>query len=111
MQATRVADLPRDSATNPISRRWVHMLPPDLPVGAVVTLRPEHVWGIATYAQHGSPHDYDAQVPVLFYGSMIRPGKYDRFARVVDIAPTLARIVGVKPTEALDGRVLEEAIR
>ena len=111
MQATRVTDLPRDSATNPISRRWVHMLPPDLPVGAVVTLRPEHVWGIATYAQHGSPHDYDAQVPVLFYGSMIRPGKYDRFARVVDIAPTLARIVGVKPTEALDGRVLEEAIR
>jgi predicted AlkP superfamily pyrophosphatase or phosphodiesterase len=111
MQARRVSELARDTATNPISRRWVHMLPPDLPVGAVVTLLPEHVWGIATYAQHGMPHDYDAHVPVIFYGPMIRPGKYDRFARVVDIAPTLARIVGVRPTEALDGRVLVEALR
>lgn len=111
MHATRVSDLPRDSATNPISRRWAHMLPPDLPVAAVVTLQPEHVWGIATYAQHGTPHDYDAHVPVIFYGPMIRSGKYDRFTRVVDIAPTLARIVGVRPTEALDGRVLVEALR
>jgi predicted AlkP superfamily pyrophosphatase or phosphodiesterase len=111
MQANRVSDLPRDSATNPISRRWVHMLPPDLPVAAVVTLKPEHVWGVATYAQHGTPHDYDAAVPVIFYGPMIRPGKYSRFTSVVDIAPTLARIVGVRPTEALDGRVLVEALR
>jgi hypothetical protein len=111
MHASHVKDLARDSATNPVSRRWVHMLPPDLPVAAVVTLLPEHVWGIATFAQHGTPHDYDAHVPVIFYGPMIRPGKYARFARVVDIAPTLARIVGVRPTEALDGRVLVEAVR
>jgi predicted AlkP superfamily pyrophosphatase or phosphodiesterase len=111
MQAARAADLPRDSATNPISRRWAHMLPPDLPVGAVVTLLPEHVWGRLTYAQHGSPHDYDAAVPIIFYGPMIRPGKYARFARVVDIAPTLARVVGVSPTEVLDGRVLVEALK
>ncbi|HEX8453733.1 MAG TPA: alkaline phosphatase family protein [Longimicrobium sp.] len=111
MHASLVKDLPRDSATNPVTRRWMHMLPPDLPVAAVVTLLPEHVWGIATYGQHGTPHDYDAHVPVIFYGSTIRPGKYARFARVVDIAPTLARIVGVRPTEALDGRVLVEALR
>jgi predicted AlkP superfamily pyrophosphatase or phosphodiesterase len=111
MQAVRVGDLPRDSATNPISRRWAHMLPPDLPVGAVVTLLPEHVWGRLTYAQHGSPHDYDTQVPLIFYGPMFRAGRYDRLARVVDIAPTLARIVGARPTEPLDGRVLEEALR
>jgi predicted AlkP superfamily pyrophosphatase or phosphodiesterase len=111
MQANRVSDLPRDSATNPISRRWVHMLPPDLPVAAVVTLKPEHIWGPATYAQHGTPHDYDTAVPIIFYGPMIRPGRYSRFTSVVDIAPTLARIVGVRPTEVLDGRVLEEALR
>jgi predicted AlkP superfamily pyrophosphatase or phosphodiesterase len=109
--ARRVADLPRDTASNPIARRWAHMLPPDLPVVAVVALRPEHIWGRMNYAQHGTPHDYDAQVPILLYGPMIRPGRYDRAVRVVDIAPTLARIVGVRPTEALDGRVLEEALR
>jgi arylsulfatase A-like enzyme len=109
--ASRAADLPRDTATNVIARRWAHMLPPDLPVGAVVALLPEHVWGILTYAQHGTPHDYDVHVPLIFYGPAIRPGRYDTPARVVDIAPTLAHLLDLRPTEPLDGRVLGEALR
>jgi predicted AlkP superfamily pyrophosphatase or phosphodiesterase len=106
------ADLPRaDTINDAVARRWLHMLPPDLPAFALVTLRPGYVWGRATYAQHGAPHDYDTHVPVIFYGTRFRPGKYDRFARVVDIAPTLAHVLRVLPTEPLDGRVLTEAIR
>jgi len=30
---------------------------------------------------------------------------------VVDIAPTLAQIIGVRPMERLDGHVVREAIR
>jgi len=106
------ADLPRaDTVNDAVARRWLHMLPPDLPAFALVTLRPGHVWGRATYAQHGSPHDHDTRVPVIFYGTRFRPGKYGRFARVVDIAPTLAHVLRVVPTEPLDGRVLTEAIR
>ena len=101
----------QDTARDVIARRWYHMLPPDLPVEVAVTLKPDRVWGRATYAQHGSPHDVDAHVPVIFYGPAFRPGKYDRFARVVDMAPTLARVVNVRPAEPLDGRVLEEALR
>ena len=111
LRADQPADLARDSANDAVARRWVHMLPPDLPVRALVTLRPGYVWGAATYAQHGSPHDYDTRVPVIFYGAPFRPGKYARFARVVDIAPTLARVLRVAPGEPLDGRVLEEALR
>ena len=111
MSAELVADLARDSAAGDVARRWAHMLPPDVPAGAVVTLLPEHVWAPGGSAHHGSPHDADARVPVIFYGAGVRPGKYDRFARVVDIAPTLARVLGVPPTERLDGRVLEEALR
>ena len=47
----------------------------------------------------------------VLYGPMIKPGMYSQFARVVDLAPTLARIVGVTPTEPLDGRVLTQALR
>ncbi|HEX2187892.1 MAG TPA: alkaline phosphatase family protein [Longimicrobiaceae bacterium] len=112
LRADRVRDLARgDTVNDVITRRWVNMLPPDTPVEAVVTLRPGHVWGTATYAQHGSPEDVDAHVPVIFYGPGFRPGKYDRFARVVDMAPTLARVLRVTPTELLDGRVLTEALR
>jgi len=106
-----VRTLARDTATSFIARRWHHMLPPDLPVEVAVTLHPGHVFGRATYAQHGAPHDHDAHVPLIFYGPHFRPGRYTRFARVVDLAPTLARVLGVTPTERLDGRVLEEALR
>jgi arylsulfatase A-like enzyme len=106
-----VRTLARDTARSAIARRWYHMLPPDLPVEVAVTLRPGHVFGRATYAQHGSPHDYDAHVPLIFYGPHFRPGRYARFVRVVDLGPTLARVAEVKPTEPLDGRVLREALR
>jgi len=31
-------------------------------------------------------------------------------ARTVDIAPTLAALLGIQPTEPLDGRVLAEVV-
>ena len=112
LRADLVRDLARgDTVNDVVTRRWVHMLPPDLPVEVAVTLKPGHVWGTASYAQHGSPQDVDAHVPVIFYGPAFRPGRYGRFARVVDMAPTLARVLDVRPTERLDGRVLTEALR
>lgn len=108
----RPADLAQaDTARDRIARRWLHMLPPDLPVALVVTLEPYHVWGRTSYAQHGTPNDYDTHVPLIFSGPPFRAGRYDGFVRVVDAAPTLARVVGVQPTEPLDGRVLERALR
>ena len=101
----------RDVTRDTIARRWINMLPPDLPVAAVITLRPYHVWGGLTYAQHGTPHDYDTHVPIIFYGPHFRAGSYDRFARVVDIAPTLARATRTTPAERLEGVVLGEALR
>jgi arylsulfatase A-like enzyme len=77
----------------------------------VVTLEPYHVWGQTSYAQHGTPNDYDTHVPLIFYGAPFRQGRYDDFVRVVDMAPTLARVAGVLPTEPLDGHVLERALR
>jgi arylsulfatase A-like enzyme len=50
-------------------------------------------------------------VPIIFYGARVKAGRYGEFARVVDMAPTLAAIVGVKPLEKLDGHVLRNAIR
>jgi hypothetical protein len=31
--------------------------------------------------------------------------------RVVDMAPTLARVLGVSPTQTIDGRVITAALR
>jgi predicted AlkP superfamily pyrophosphatase or phosphodiesterase len=106
-----VRDLARaDTTKDAIARRWLHMLPPELPVEVVVTLQPYNYWGQGN-ATHGTPHDYDAHVPVLFYGPPFKPGKYDEFARVVDMAPTLAEVLGITPLERLDGHVLRSSIR
>ena len=80
-------------------------------VALLVTLAPYNYWVTYTLAQHGSPNDSDAHVPILFFGNRIKPGRYPEFARVVDMAPTLAALVHVTPTEKLDGHVLQNAIR
>ena len=105
------ADTLRAGERGAVARRWVHALPPDVPAELVVTLRPYYYYEGVNYATHGSPHAYDARVPIILYGAPFRPGTYPAFTRVVDIAPTLAAVLGVPPTERLDGRVLREALR
>jgi arylsulfatase A-like enzyme len=39
----------------------------------------------------------------------VKKGSADR-AEAIDVAPTLARILGVQPPEACEGRVLSEAL-
>jgi arylsulfatase A-like enzyme len=41
----------------------------------------------------------------------VKRGRYAEFVRTVDLAPTLAAIAGVAPTERLDGVVLKQAVR
>lgn len=111
LRVDRVRDLARaDTVKDAVARRWLHMLPPGLPVEVVVTLTPYSYWGVGA-ATHGTPHDYDAHVPVLFYGGPFKPGKHDEFARVVDMAPTLAAVLNVTPLERLDGHVLQSSMR
>jgi len=111
-RADRISELARrDTVTDRIARRWLHVFSNEDQAALVVSLAPYNYWLATFFAQHGSPNDPDARVPIIFYGRDIRPGRYAEFARVVDMAPTLATIVGVTPTEKLDGHVLQHAIR
>lgn len=61
--------------------------------------------------EHYSPYDYNTHVPLLLYGSAFVPGTYRMHSEPVDLAATLASLLGInKPTHAV-GRVLTEAIR
>ena len=73
-------------------------------------LVPKLHWIISSdAATHGTAHPYDARVPVAFMGYGISPGAYDGAASPADIAPTLARLAGVRLPDAT-GRVLAEAV-
>lgn len=113
LRVDRLSELARsDTVQDHIARRWLHMFRPgDDEAALVITLTPYSYWGAGTYATHGTPHDYDARVPIIFFGAPFNAGMHQQTARVVDMAPTLARALGVTPLERLDGAPLAAALR
>ena len=59
---------------------------------------------------YGSLYNYEVRVPLCFYGSPFRTGVFDAPVESVDIAPTLARLLGVSAPSSAVGRVLAEAL-
>jgi predicted AlkP superfamily pyrophosphatase or phosphodiesterase len=90
---------------------WHRELSADLQVG----LKPYWMYSAGgTGATHGSHHPYDTNIPILLYGpSWISPGRIDRHVEVVDLAPTLARILRVPAPSSSEGKPLplEAAVR
>jgi predicted AlkP superfamily pyrophosphatase or phosphodiesterase len=62
-----------------------------------------------TGTSHGTPYLYDRAVPLVFFGPGVAPGVVRGRASTVDIAPTLAQVLGVAPPPELDGRALSLA--
>jgi hypothetical protein len=60
---------------------------------------------------HGSPWTYDTHVPLLLFGSGVKPGRYGEVVGVADLAPTLSTLLGIPTPHGSQGRVLREALR
>ena len=58
---------------------------------------------------HGTYHEYDRHVPVVFLGARVKPGRYDEEAGPEDIAPTLGALLGI-PYPPQDGRLRTEIL-
>ena len=66
--------------------------------------------GVISGTDHATPYTYDTHVPLAFYGLPFQPGTYRTHAEPVDLAATLASLLGINaPTHAI-GRVLTEAL-
>ena len=63
------------------------------------------------YATHGSPWRYDTFVPVVFAGGGLTARRVDRTIETVDIAPTVAAIVGAKPPSGSRSGPLQEVLQ
>jgi len=92
-----------------LGRKFLHSYSPE--GGWYVMGVPEpYTVGPAKGTDHASPYTYDTHVPLAFYGLPFRPGTYRTHAEPVDMAATLASLLGINaPTHAV-GRVLTEAL-
>lgn len=112
LRVDRVTTLAADAKKgDKFARRWLHSVPHDMGAVLTVTFKEGYYWYTTRYATHGTPHDLDAHIPMLFMGPMFKAGRFAQPVRSVDIAPTLAEAVGVEPIEPIDGRILTELFR
>ncbi len=94
-------------ATDVNAVRWRHAIPRDISWLFCGVLKPGYVWSSGKLsAEHGTVGEETVSVPIAFWGAGVVPHTYIERARTVDIAPTLAAFLGVKPSEPLDGKVL-----
>jgi predicted AlkP superfamily pyrophosphatase or phosphodiesterase len=77
--------------------------------GDVVAIaRPFYIKAGTSKSSHLSGYVYDRMVPLILVGSHIKAGVYASRAEIVDLAPTLAFMLGVLPPALSEGRVLSE---
>jgi hypothetical protein len=102
-------------AAAPDSERAAHLWRRAIPAGygwlICASAVPGYEWSSGgSDDEHGGTSAEDTDVPLAFLGAHIAARHVARPVRVVDIAPTLARLLLVHPTEPLDGVVLPEVI-
>jgi arylsulfatase A-like enzyme len=92
-----------------MGRRYLHSYSP---VGGwyVMGIPAPFTVGITSGTDHPSPYTYDTHVPLAFYGLAFQPGTYRGHAEPVDLAVTLASLLGINAPTHATGRVLTEAL-
>jgi len=100
------------SAQDDWQRRFRNSFHPRRSGDVMLAYHPEYVeeFGPKRGISYGSIYNYDARVPLGMYGPAFRPGVYDRTVESVDVAPTLARVLGTALPSSATGRVLSEAM-
>jgi predicted AlkP superfamily pyrophosphatase or phosphodiesterase len=96
---------PRDSSLRVLLRRSFH---PERSGDILVAVKPFVAFGTPPTdypTGHGTPNAYDRRVPLIFWGPW-KGGVRKTPVRTVDLAPTLARELGLKPG-TVDGKVLD----
>lgn len=100
---------PRDSSLRVLLRRSFR---PERSGDILVAVKPFVVFGTPPTdypTGHGTPNAYDRRVPLIFWGPW-KGGERREPVRTVDLAPTLARELGIQPGP-VDGKALDLGIR
>lgn len=102
-------NLPDNRIGKLMQRAWQRQISGDI----LLVTKPYWHFSSGTHGtSHGTPYNYDTNVPLMLMGQRwIKPGSYGQYAEIVDIAPTLAHLLRIRPPAAAEGRVLTEVLR
>jgi len=76
-----------------------------------IITQPGWFYGGATGTSHGTPYNYDTQVPFVLFGWGVNKGETLRRTSVSDIAPTIAALLHILPGSGNIGNPVEEALK
>jgi arylsulfatase A-like enzyme len=68
-------------------------------------------FGTGRGVSYGSLYNYDARVPLIFYGGAFRSRTFEEPVEAIHVAPTIARLTGMPYPSSSIGRVLGEAFQ
>lgn len=91
--------------------RWRRQILPTSEWLVAVAIEPDWVWGSnKAETGHGTTNRDDVGVPILFRIPGVAPARIEQRARTIDIAPTLAAVLMLRPTETIEGVALPAAL-
>jgi predicted AlkP superfamily pyrophosphatase or phosphodiesterase len=76
---------------------------PDRSPDLYIQVKPFHLNRQDRGTTHGTPYEYDTHVPMIIVISGIAPAEIAEHVYTVDLAPTLAALLGIAAPENLDG--------
>ncbi|MEP6592020.1 MAG: alkaline phosphatase family protein, partial [Gemmatimonadota bacterium] len=89
--------------------RWRRELPAGFSWFVAALAKPGYVFGTnLTSTSHGTLNLDDVRVPLLFRVPGVPARRVERVVRTLDLAPTLAALLGLRPTEPVEGVPLPE---
>ncbi len=98
-----------DAPNTELGLKYLHSYSP-LGGWYVLGVPPPFTIGFVGGTDHATPYNYDTHVPLAFYGLPFQAGTYRTHSEPVDLAPTLASLLGINaPTHSV-GRVLTEML-
>ena len=71
-----------------------------------IVLEPSVISYSTTGSTHGTGNNYDTHVPLIFYGKGIKKGSTVQRTEIVDIAPTIAALLGISFPNGATGNPL-----
>lgn len=106
----RTWDLEENVKEIPFFDQYRNSYHPDNSPDIIILPRENWVYRFPYGTTHGTPWEYDRHVTTVFSGPGIKAGRDEKRVRTVDIAPTIARLLGFDLPPSIDGKVLNDSL-